>query len=150
MFLFSPAKYTTNVPSKLSACAHMPCSFQKCFCTYFIHVVSNTDESWKNVAEKKFYAHTGFEKLEGALYTTYFSYYSTRVTFIGHPQHVFGHSLPVLQCYLALLVKCYHTIFQFPNLWQCGYKRYSNNRIKSQFLQLLNNMAPTSQLWRRH
>jgi len=48
-----------NVPSKLvlastghETSAHKKslsthrCSFQKCFCTYFIHVVPNTAESW--------------------------------------------------------------------------------------------------------
>jgi len=38
-----------------------------CFYTYFIHIVPNTDESWQNVAPKKFYAHTDFKKLEGTL-----------------------------------------------------------------------------------
>jgi len=37
------------------------------FCTYFIHVIPHTDESGYNVAQKKFYAHTDFENLEGAL-----------------------------------------------------------------------------------
>src|SRR6218665_4117735 len=36
-------------------------------CTYFLHVVPNTDESWFNVAQKKFYAHTDFEELEGTV-----------------------------------------------------------------------------------
>src|SRR6218665_69266 len=36
-------------------------------CTYFLHVVPNTDESWFNVAPKKFYAHTDFEELEGTV-----------------------------------------------------------------------------------
>jgi len=32
-----------------------------------MHVVPNTDESWYDVAQKKFYAHTDFEKSEGTL-----------------------------------------------------------------------------------
>jgi len=77
-------RMVSNVPSKLCACARMhertretsahkktwsahKCSLQKCVDTYFIHVVPNTNESWLDVAQKKFYAHTDFEKLEGTL-----------------------------------------------------------------------------------
>ena len=45
-----------NVPSKND------------FCTYFIHVVPNAHEFRKTVAQKKFYAHTDFKKLEGTFY----------------------------------------------------------------------------------
>ena len=38
------------------------CSFQWCPCTYFIHIVPSTDESWWNVAQKKFYVHPDFGK----------------------------------------------------------------------------------------
>ena len=37
----------------------------KMFCTYFIHVVPNTDEFQLSVEQKKLYAHADFEKLEG-------------------------------------------------------------------------------------
>ena len=51
------------------------CSFQKCVLhIYFIYVVPNTDESWKSVAQKKFYVRTNFEKLEGTLEMSRFSY----------------------------------------------------------------------------
>jgi len=43
------------------------CSFQKCFCRCFIHVVPNTYGSRLNVAQKKFFPHTDFEELEGTL-----------------------------------------------------------------------------------
>ena len=39
--------------------------FQKCFCTYFIHVIPNSDEFRKSVAQQKFYACTDFKKLDG-------------------------------------------------------------------------------------
>jgi len=44
------------------------CFFKKCFCTYFIHVVQNTFESWQNVVQQKFYAHADFKKLEGTFF----------------------------------------------------------------------------------
>jgi len=44
-------------------------SFQNCFArNYFKHVVPNTDEYWYSLAQKKFSAHTDFEKLEGTLH----------------------------------------------------------------------------------
>jgi|SRR6218665_330375 len=54
-------------------------SFKKCLCTYFIHVIANSDEFRSNVAQKKFYAHTDFKKLEGTLVPhTHAGYYKAR------------------------------------------------------------------------
>ena len=53
------------------------CSLKNAFCTYFIHVIPNTDESRSNVAQKKFYAHTDLNKLEGTLVTV--SYQMSKV-----------------------------------------------------------------------
>ena len=39
--------------------------FEHISCT--MHIVPHTDESWLNVAQKKFYAYTDFKKLEGTL-----------------------------------------------------------------------------------
>jgi len=48
------------------------CSFQKLLLhIYFIPVVSNIDETWLNVAQRKFYAYTDLNKLEGTLLITY-------------------------------------------------------------------------------
>src|SRR6218665_217259 len=43
-------------------------SFKKCFCTHFIHVVTNIDECWYSVAHKRFCVPIYFKKLEGTLH----------------------------------------------------------------------------------
>src|SRR6218665_2678530 len=70
----------SNVPSKLCARTQVgrPAHTRKlgvrinvpsknAFCTYTIHVNKNSDEFKYTVAQKKFYVHTYFNKLEGAL-----------------------------------------------------------------------------------
>jgi len=48
----------TNVPSK------------NVFYIHFTHVVPNSDEFWKSVAQQKFDSHKDFKKLEGTLLTS--------------------------------------------------------------------------------
>src|SRR6218665_1838446 len=47
--------------------AHINVSSKNVFCTYFMHVITNSDEFRLNFAQKKFYAHTDFKILEETL-----------------------------------------------------------------------------------
>jgi len=55
----------TSAPKNSSAHIYVPSKYV--FCTYFIHVIPNSDEFRQNVAQKNFYAHIDFKKLEGTL-----------------------------------------------------------------------------------
>src|SRR6218665_2015987 len=56
----------TSAHKKLGA--HI-CSLQNCFCTYFIHVIPNSDEftTGEVLHRKIFYVHTYLKNLEGTL-----------------------------------------------------------------------------------
>src|SRR6218665_3277520 len=43
------------------------CSLKNVFCTYFIHVILNSEEFRSNVAQNKYFAQTDFKELEGTL-----------------------------------------------------------------------------------
>jgi len=48
--------------------AHIKFSLKNVFA--YISYILNIDECWKNVAHRKFFAHTDFKKLEGTLLVT--------------------------------------------------------------------------------